>query len=159
MCCHWLKCLWQRLVAAVKCNFPWSLTHRPLHVRYGRIWDICRWSMWELFPMASPLSECYWTSLVISQHRLKWWIVTVRWQAIMWPISRTSYRVTKPQWVNLRVLKPKYPGIINPFHQSQNALEKYPRMHHFVTEMCTHVHISVTKCCIVGFGTIALWDL
>ena len=47
-------------------------------------------------------------------------------------------------------------------------------MHHFVTEMCTYVHISVTKCCIVGFtyvhisvtkwcivgyGTGALWDL
>ena len=32
-------------------------------------------------------------------------------------------------------------------------------MHHFVTEMCTHVHISVTKCCIVGYGTDAFWDL
>ena len=51
------------------------------------------------------------------------------------------------------------PQSIDPFHQSQNASEKYPRMHHFVTEMCTHVHISVTKCCIVGYGTIALWDL
>ena len=32
-------------------------------------------------------------------------------------------------------------------------------MHHSVTEMCTHVHISVTKCCIVGYGTDAFWDL
>ena len=32
-------------------------------------------------------------------------------------------------------------------------------MHHFVTEMCTHVHISVTKWCIVGCTTGALWDL
>ena len=32
-------------------------------------------------------------------------------------------------------------------------------MHHFVTEMCTCVHISVTKYCIVGYGTYALWDL
>ena len=48
---------------------------------------------------------------------------------------------------------------IDPYHQSHNASEKYPRMHHFVTEMCTHVHISVTECCIVGYGTIALWDL
>ena len=40
-----------------------------------------------------------------------------------------------------------------------NALGKYPIMHHFVTEMCTHVHISVTKGCIVGYGTGALWDL
>ena len=32
-------------------------------------------------------------------------------------------------------------------------------MHHFVTEMCTHVYISVTKWCIVGYGTDAFWDL
>ena len=30
-------------------------------------------------------------------------------------------------------------------------------MHHFVTEMCTHMNISVTKRCIVGYGTGALW--
>ena len=29
----------------------------------------------------------------------------------------------------------------------------------FVTEMCTHGHISVTKWCIVGYGANALWDL
>ena len=45
------------------------------------------------------------------------------------------------------------------FHKSQNASEKYPTMHHFVAEMCTHVHISVTKYCIVGYGTDAFWDL
>ena len=32
-------------------------------------------------------------------------------------------------------------------------------MHHFLTEMHTHVHISVTIWCIVGYGTGALWDL
>ena len=32
-------------------------------------------------------------------------------------------------------------------------------MHHFVTEMCAHGHISVTKWCMVGYGTGALWDL
>ena len=32
-------------------------------------------------------------------------------------------------------------------------------MHHLVTEMCTCVHISVTKWCIVGYETGALWDL
>ena len=35
----------------------------------------------------------------------------------------------------------------------------YPNMHQFVTEMCTHVHISVMMRCIVGYGTGALWDL
>ena len=27
-------------------------------------------------------------------------------------------------------------------------------MHHFVTEMCTQVHISVTKWCVVGMGLV-----
>ena len=48
---------------------------------------------------------------------------------------------------------------IDPSHKSHNASHKYPIMHHFVTEMCTHVHISVTKCCIVGYDTDAFWDL
>ena len=45
-----------------------------------------------------------------------------------------------------------------PFHKSHNASDKYPTMHHVVTEMCTHVHISVTTCCIMGYTTVALWD-
>ena len=36
-------------------------------------------------------------------------------------------------------------------YKSHNAPVPYPIMHHFVTEMCTCVHISVTKWCIVGF--------
>ena len=36
-------------------------------------------------------------------------------------------------------------------HKSHNASVSYPTVHHFVTEMCTCVHISVTKWCIVGF--------
>ena len=35
----------------------------------------------------------------------------------------------------------------------------YTTMLHFVTEMCTCVHISVTKWCIVGYLSEALWDL
>ena len=35
----------------------------------------------------------------------------------------------------------------------------HPKMHHFVTEMCTYVHISVTKWCIVGYEIDASWDL
>ena len=43
--------------------------------------------------------------------------------------------------------------------KSQNALDKHPTMQHFVTEMSTHVYISITKCCIVRYGTGTLWDL
>ena len=48
---------------------------------------------------------------------------------------------------------------MEPSHKSHNASDEYPTMHHFVTEMCTRVHISVTKWCIVGYWTNALWDL
>ena len=48
---------------------------------------------------------------------------------------------------------------IDPFYKFHNALDKYPTMHDFVTEMCTHVHISVTKSCITGYDTGALWGL
>ena len=40
-------------------------------------------------------------------------------------------------------------GIV-PSHKSHIALDKYPSIHHFITEMCTHVHISATIWCIVG---------
>ena len=48
---------------------------------------------------------------------------------------------------------------INLFQKSHNAPVLYPTMPHFVTEMCTCVHISVTKWCIVGYLPDALWDL
>ena len=47
----------------------------------------------------------------------------------------------------------------DPAHKPHNAPGKYPTMHHFVTEMCTSVHISVTKRCNVGYGTGALCDI
>ena len=49
--------------------------------------------------------------------------------------------------------------MIDRARKSHNASDKYHIMHHFVTEMCTRVHISVTKWCIVGYGIGALWDL
>ena len=48
---------------------------------------------------------------------------------------------------------------IDPLHKSHNTPVQYPKIHHFVTEMCTCVHISVTKWCIVGYLSNALWDL
>ena len=42
---------------------------------------------------------------------------------------------------------------IDLLHKCHNVPVPYPTMHHLVTEMCTCVHISVTKWCIVGYGT------
>ena len=42
-------------------------------------------------------------------------------------------------------------------HKSHSAPVPYPTMHfYFVTKMCTHVHISDTKWCIVGYLSDAL---
>ena len=43
--------------------------------------------------------------------------------------------------------------------KSHKAPVPYPTMHHFVTEMCTCVRISVTKWCIVGYLSKAIWNL
>ena len=47
--------------------------------------------------------------------------------------------------------------VIDPSHKSQDASDS--TVHHFLPEMCTHVHISGTKWCIVGYETDTLWDL
>ena len=39
-------------------------------------------------------------------------------------------------------------------HKSHNESDKYPAIHHFVTEMCKNVLIYVTKWCIVGLGFV-----
>ena len=49
--------------------------------------------------------------------------------------------------------------VIDPSHKSHNTPVPYHIMQHLVTEMCTYVHISVTKWCIVGYLSDALWDL
>ena len=53
------------------------------------------------------------------------------------------FAITIPMVCNVSI-------VIDLSKKSHNALDKYPMMHYFVTEMCTHVHISVTKWCIVG---------
>ena len=49
--------------------------------------------------------------------------------------------------------------IIDLIHKYHNAQVPHPTMHHFVTEMCTCVHFSVAKWCIVGHLSNALCDL
>ena len=49
-------------------------------------------------------------------------------------------------------------AMINLIYKSRNAPDPYPTMYHFVTEMCTYVHISDAKWCIMGYLSDALWD-
>ena len=47
--------------------------------------------------------------------------------------------------------------VIDLLHKFHNSPVPYPIMHHFVTEMCTCVYISVAKWCIMGHLFDALW--
>ena len=58
------------------------------------------------------------------------------------------------RWPNINMIHPTDSHL-----WSHNPSHNYPTMLHLVTELCPHVHISVSKCCIVGYGTNALWDL
>ena len=54
-----------------------------------------------------------------------------------------------------------YDPAIDPIAQIPQCISTYPTVLHFVTEMCTHVLISVTKWFIVGDESGALrnlWD-
>ena len=44
-------------------------------------------------------------------------------------------------------------------NKSHNAPIPHPTIHHFITVKCLRVHISVTKWCIVGYLSDALWDM
>ena len=73
---------------------------------------------------------------------------------MMW--SRDGYALTMSPLCPLELIEAEWHiYTIDPSNKSHNASDKYPTMHHFATEMCTQVHISVTKCCIVGYGTDA----
>ena len=78
------------------CLGPWNLVHRagdPPELIHGT------------FPVKLPSGECHRTSLMISQHWFRYWLSTVRQQAIhylsqCWLRSLSPYGVTRPQWVN-----------------------------------------------------------
>ena len=61
-----------------------------------------------------------------------------KWNSDATPICAYTQSYSKYQTITHYVT-------IDPSHKSQNASVAYPTMQHFVTEMCTCVHISVTK--------------
>ena len=76
--------------------------------------------------------------------------------------KRTSVIIRDEHYWTLLVQKPGYSGrtkSTDPSHNSHNALVKNPTMHHFVIEVCTHVHIPLTKWCIEGYMAVAFWYL
>ena len=72
-----------------------------------------------------------------------WWLLCKQWP----PHFVMIYGVHSPICKSLS----KY--------SSDKSSDKYSKMHNFVTEKCTHWHISITKWCIVGYGVGAFADL
>ena len=71
---------------------------------------------------------------------------------LLWHIHPYSSGLFHRHWGNdTRQGTMKDKGKIDPSHKSYNALDKYPTMYHFVTEICTHVDIFVTKWCIMEY--------
>ena len=48
---------------------------------------------------------------------------------------------------------------IDPSPKYRNVSDNNLAMQHFVTQMCTHVHISVTTWCTFGYAIGVLWDM
>ena len=83
---------------------------------------------------------------------------------VVWesPETGASWRVNNVAYYRPYGLYTSLASIYKPvalLHKSHNAAVPYPTMHHFVTEMCTCVHISVTKWCFVGYLPDAFWVL
>ena len=78
---------------------------------------------------------------------------SLRW---LWAIWKCTGRMM-PRFVVSIAIQQLH--VIGQSHKSHNAFDKYPTLHHFVTEMCKHVHISIKKWCFVRYGTGAWWDL
>ena len=65
---------------------------------------------------------------------------------------RMMFLITIPKTEHRCQMKHITANIIDPSHKSHNTLQKYPIMHHFVTEMCTF--LLQVSWCIVGYGTV-----
>ena len=70
--------------------------------------------------------------------------------------SNDTIHMHTPPNTNAFLIQCEWTDLSNKFH---NAPVPYPTMLHFVAEMCTYVHISVTKSCIVGYLCDAVCDL
>ena len=67
--------------------------------------------------------------------------------------------VTRPTWFSFSFYDTPISVPIGLSHKSHDSQVPYATMHHLVTEVCVHVHISVTKWCIMGYLSDELRDL
>ena len=78
-----------------------------------------------------------------------------KWQNMMRSWNGNAFSIPGPFIWEIHL----HTGSVDPCHKSHNTLNRVSHNAPFVTEMCTHVYIFVTKWCIVGHMTDASWDL
>ena len=110
----------------------------------------CQAIIWNnvglLLPLGKNFSEISIGIQTFSFKKMHLNMLSAKWRPFLTHMNSKLNRA-QLQYFQLRTF------VMDPSHKSLNVLYKYPTMHHFVTEMCTHVYISITKWCIVGYGT------
>ena len=86
--------------------------------------------------------------------KARFWKISVFWPKFDENFSNKRLISLPKYWNSVTLGSPE-----DLFHKSHDAPVPYPTMHHFVTEMCICVHISVTKWYIVGYLSNTLWNL
>ena len=132
-------------ISSVKNDFPID------HIMSYRSGSTYPTSWTTAFPHITHSTE-YCPQFLVSNFRCGVWACRVISQVIIWLSRAYAFR---EEW-NLNNRYILWDDLI---HKSHNATVPYSTMHHFVTEISTCVHISVTKRCIVGHLSNALWDV
>ena len=84
----------------------------------------------------------FWLIVIRGSER---WVLT---RSVLPPLLLVASSIMKGCWINGSWLA--LAQVLGLLHKYHNTPVPYRTMHHFVKEMCTCVHISVTKWCIVG---------
>ena len=124
-------------------------------ITYCKVSKIRRTKFQKLNVLASACSclcTIYWSQVLNGEWRYSWSSADRRCSNYIWVINNLIAYYSAFYIRYLTVTK-------DLLYNSHNASVTYPILHQFVTEMCTYVHISVTKWCIVGYLSHATWDL
>ena len=107
-------------------------------------WDILFCNSW-IHNLTIKWAKLIWGSVHPCGNKYLWRIAPRLWS--IWPANA----IIRFQRGTSRAVELLY--------KSHNTPVPYPTMQHFVTEMCSCVHRSVTKWRFVGYLSDALWDL
>ena len=117
----------------------------------------CPWDSHQMHSSCTSMSLCWQNNPILW---LSWAVSIPKWVSILWhsACAPTDAKLLEGGVLHTWIASKTYtyqlrhwPCGIDSSHKSHNTSHRYPTMHHFVTEMCTYVHISITKCSIVRY--------